>query len=71
MNSVFHLENIFLTQCIFLQTKENTALGKSEEKQPSYKSVEFTGIQNLSFIPEDEHQNEIIKSDYTNSDMKV
>jgi hypothetical protein len=47
---------------IFLQTKESTALGKSEIKQPSYKSVDFTGIQNPSFIPEDEHQNGRIRT---------
>jgi hypothetical protein len=48
---------------IFLQTKDSTALEKSEEKQPSYKSVDFSGIQNPSFIPEDEHQSGRSKTD--------
>jgi hypothetical protein len=40
-------------------------------KEDSYKSVDLTGIQNPSFIPEDEHQSERIKSDSVKSDIKV
>jgi hypothetical protein len=63
VNISFDLKYYYNTMYIFLQTKENTTLGKSEIKQPSYKSVDFTGIQNQSFILEDEHQTGRIETD--------
>lgn len=63
INILFHHKYYYNTMYIFLQTKESTALEKSEIKQPSYKSVDFNGIQNQSFILEDEHQTGRIKTD--------
>lgn len=39
-------------------------------KEDSYKSVELNGVQNLSFIPEDENQSEVIKSGSVKSDIR-
>jgi hypothetical protein len=48
---------------VFLQTKESTGLEKSEVEHPTYRSVDSTGIQNPSFVPEDEHQSEKFETD--------
>lgn len=40
-------------------------------KEDSYKSVDLNGIQNPSFIPEDENQSEIIKSGSVKSDIRL
>jgi hypothetical protein len=40
-------------------------------KEDSYKSVDLNGIQNLSFIPEDENQSEVNKNGSVKSDIRV
>jgi len=53
------------------ETKENAALGKTEVKEESYKSVDLNGIQNLSFIPEDDSQTAVNKSGSVKSDLRL
>ena len=40
-------------------------------KEVSYKSVDLNGIQNLSFIPEDDNQSEVNKSGSVKSEIRV
>ncbi|XP_069697681.1 sodium-coupled monocarboxylate transporter 1-like [Periplaneta americana] len=54
-----------------LETKESTAFGKTDEKRPYYSSVGCNGIQNISFVMEDENQSAVYRTTAINGDIKI